>query len=106
MDKIRKKQIRVFKDNGFSIDIVANLVKLKFLDVTLNLRNGSYRPSKKSNDEPKHINVYITLMNHQLKSNISNQIFHEWKHQYEDILSKSGFKTNFLKTHHNLPTEE
>ena len=45
-------------------------------------------------------------MNHQLKSNISNQIFHEWKHQYEDILSKSGFKTKFLKTHHNLPTEE
>ena len=43
-DKIRKKIIQVFKDNGFSIDIVTNLVEVNFLDVTFNLRNGSYRP--------------------------------------------------------------
>ena len=38
-DKIRKKTIHVFKDNGFSIDIVTNLLKVNFLDVTFNLRN-------------------------------------------------------------------
>ena len=43
-DKIRKKIIQVFKDNGFSIDIVTNLVETNFLDVTVNLRNGSYQP--------------------------------------------------------------
>ena len=42
-DKIRNKIIQVFKDNGFSIDIVTNLVEVSFLDVTFNLRNGSYR---------------------------------------------------------------
>ena len=39
-DKIRKKMIQVFKDNGFSIDIVTNLMEVNFLEVTFNLRNG------------------------------------------------------------------
>ena len=43
-DKIRKKIIQVIKGNGFSIDIVTNLVEANFLDVTVNLRNGSYQP--------------------------------------------------------------
>ena len=41
-DKIRKKIIQVFKDNSFSFNIVTNLVEVNFLDVTFNLRNGSY----------------------------------------------------------------
>ena len=62
-DKIRKKISQVFKDNGFSIDIVTNLVEVNFLDVTFNLRNGSCRSSKKPSDEYelKYINV---LSNH------------------------------------------
>ena len=60
-DKIRKKIIQVFKDNGFSIDIVTNLVEVNFLDVKFNLRNESYQPYKKPNDELKYINV---LSNH------------------------------------------
>ena len=39
MDKIREKIIQVVKDNGFSIDIVTNLMEVNFLDVTFNLRN-------------------------------------------------------------------
>ena len=38
-DKIREKIIQVVKDNGFSIDIVTNLMEVNFLDVTFNLRN-------------------------------------------------------------------
>ena len=60
-DKIRKKIIQVFKDNGFNIDIVTNLVEVNFLDVTFNLKNGSYRHYNKPNDELKYINV---LSNH------------------------------------------
>ena len=52
-DKIRKKMMEVFKDNGFSIDIVTNLVEANFLHVTFTLRNGSYRPYKTLNDELK-----------------------------------------------------
>ena len=39
-DKIREKIIQVVKDNGFSIDIVTNLMEVNFLHVTFNLRNG------------------------------------------------------------------
>ena len=60
-EKVRKKIIPVFKDNGFSIDIVTNLVKVNFLDVRFNLSNGSYRPYKNPNDGLKYINV---LPNH------------------------------------------
>ena len=38
-DKIRKKIIQFFRDNGFSIDIVTNLVENNFLEVTYNLIN-------------------------------------------------------------------
>ena len=62
-DKTRKKRIQVFKDNSFSFNIATNLVEVNFLDVTLNLRNGSYWPFKKPNDELKCINV---LSNHPL----------------------------------------
>ena len=40
-DKIRKKIIKAFEDNGFSNDIVTNLVEVNFSDATFNLRNGS-----------------------------------------------------------------
>ena len=60
-DKIRKKIIKVFKDNGISIDIETNLVEVNFLDVKFNLKNGSYRPYKKPNDELKYTNF---LSNH------------------------------------------
>ena len=109
-DKIRKKIIKVFKDNGFNIDIVTNLVEVNFLDVTFNLRNGSYQPYKKPNDELKYINV---LSNHppqilkQLTTTISDRlsrkssselIFNESKHQYEDALSKRVLKLNLLNS--------
>ena len=43
-DKVRKYIIGVLKDIGFSLEIETNLKKVDFLDVSLNLRNGTYRP--------------------------------------------------------------
>ena len=59
--EITKKTIHVFKDNGFSNDMVINLMEVNFLNVTFNLRKRSYQPYKKPNDELKYINV---LSNH------------------------------------------
>ena len=109
-DKIEKKIIQVFKDNGFSIDIVTNLVEVNFLDITFNLINASYRPYTKPNDEIKYINVlhnYPPQILKQLTSTISdrlsrnsssNLIFNESKHRYEDVLSKRSFKTSIKST--------
>ena len=97
-------------------------MEINFLGVTFNLRNGSYRPYKKPNNELKYINV---LSNHppqilkQLTRTISDRlsrnssselIFNESKHQYEDALSKSGFKDELrlsgFKTQQHLLTKK
>ena len=42
MNKKRKTIIKIFKYIGFSIYIQTNLKEVDFLDVTLNLQNGTY----------------------------------------------------------------
>ena len=54
MDK-KKTVIKLFKDIGFNIDIQTNLKEVDFLDVTLNLQNGTYHPYKKGNDKLLYI---------------------------------------------------
>ena len=49
--KREKNIIKIFIDIGFCIDIQTNFKAVGFLDVTLNLQNGTYRPYKKSNDK-------------------------------------------------------
>ena len=95
---------------------MTNLVEVNFLGVTFNLENGSCQPYKKPNDELKYTNV---LSNHptqilkQLTTTISNTlsrnssselIFNESKHQYEDALSKSGFKSELTCKDSTAPT--
>ena len=51
MEKTEKLSSKFFKDIGFSIDIQTNFKEVNFLDVTLNLQNGTYRPYKKPSDK-------------------------------------------------------
>ena len=99
MDKRRKTIIKIFKDIGFSINVKRNLKEMDFLDVTLNLQNGTYSPYKKPNDKLLYIyswsNHQIQLPNsisERLSKNSSNQeIFNTEKVEYKDVLKKSGF---------------
>ena len=51
MDKKRKTIIKILKDISFNIDIQTNLKEVDFLDVTLKLQNGIYRPYKKPSEK-------------------------------------------------------
>ena len=51
VDQIKKKVIKIVKDVGFNIEIKTNLKIVDFLDVTLNLSNGTYSLYKKPNDQ-------------------------------------------------------
>ena len=55
MDKKRKTIIKISKDIGFSIDIQTNLKTVDFLEVTLDLQNGTYCPYKKPNNKLLYI---------------------------------------------------
>ena len=95
---------------------MTNLVEVNFLEVTFNLRNGSHRPYKKSNDELKYINVSsshppqilkqftTTISNRLSRNSLRELIFNESKHQHEGALSKSGFKTVFTYKESIAPT--
>ena len=105
-DKVRKNIIGVFKDISFSLEVETNLKEVDFLDVSLNLRNGTYRPYKKPND----ILLYVhSLLNHppnvikqipnSIQERLSNEeIFNTAKCGYEDALKKSEFKVDFKYT--------
>ena len=91
-------------------------MEANFLDVIFNLKNGSYQPYKKPNDELKYINVLsnhppqllkqlLTTISGRLSRNLSIElIFNESKHQDEDALSKSGFITELTYKDSIAPT--
>ena len=56
-DKERKELIRIFDDLGLKITKLTNQDRTDFLDLTLDLTNGTYKPYRKPNDEPLYINL-------------------------------------------------
>ena len=93
MDKKRKTSIKIFKDIGFSIDIQANLKEVDFIDVKLNLQNGTYRPYQKPNDQllyihssskhpPQIITQLLNSISERLSEYSSNQIFNTAEVEY------------------------
>ena len=68
-DKLRKDIMKVFKEMGLALTIQSNLTMVNFLDVTFNLKDGTYKPYKKPNDIPIYINI-----NSNHPSNIIKQI--------------------------------
>ena len=106
MDKKRKTIITVLKDIGLSIDIPGNLKEVDFLDVTLNLQNGTYCPYKKPNNKLLYIHSSLNhptkiikqlpnSISERLSKNHSNQeIFNTAKFEYKNVLKKLGYNVD------------
>ena len=105
-DKARQSIIKTFNNIGFKIEIETNLKEVNFLDVTLNLINGTYRPYKKPNDKLQYIHKLSNhppqvlkqlpeSINDRLSNNSSNEeVFNRVKQEYESALRESGYKTD------------
>ena len=116
-DKIRKNVYEIFKKHDLKLEIQCNLKIINFLDITLDLNNGTYKPYRKPNDEaiyvhaksnhPKNITkqlpISIETRLSQLSSN--NEIFDEAAKYYQDVLNKCGYEHK-LKYHPPNPTDE
>ena len=101
---IQKKIIRAFKLQGLRIQIASNLKIVDFLDVTLNLNNGIFKPFSKNESAPRSINISpnhprsvlrqvpnaVNLRINMLSS--CKEIFVENKSRYDDALKGSGFQ--------------
>ena len=56
IERLMKNVVKIFKDCVLNIKIEANLHRVNFLDVTLDLRKDTYLPYRKLDNSPVYIN--------------------------------------------------
>ena len=98
-DKIRKELIKIFQRNGLKLDIKCNLKVVDYLDITSDLKTGSYKPyrkpniNSKSNHTPTILKQIPTAISNRISTNSSNEeIFKNSAPYYNNILKESGYK--------------
>ena len=104
LKKIKKTFQNILKNKCSDIIINSNMKIVNYLDITLNLNDGSYRPYKKSTEETNYIHVNCDHPSSILKqlpmsiekrlssSSPSKEIFKENAPYYEQDLSNCGYK--------------
>ena len=102
----KKEMCKIFKKHNLQITIEANKKLVDFLDITLDLRTGVYKPYKKptnniayihkqSNHPPSTIKNLPKGINKRLSINSNNaQTFKEAIPPYIEALKKSGYNPN------------
>lgn len=102
MERIKKKIQALFQECGLKIVIECNKKIVNFLDITLNLDNGTFKPYSKpdniiqyihtqSNHPPNVIKQIPITIEQRLSEHSSNeQIFNEVAPIYEKALKESG----------------
>ena len=103
LEIIKLKICKIFKENQLSITIDANLKVVNFLDVTLDLNTGLFKPFMKSNDNPTYVNKNSNhppsilknipeAVNRRLSRISANEnVFKEAIPPYQNALNKSGY---------------
>ena len=114
-EKLKKEFQNVFNDNHLKIEIKCNLKIVDYLDITLNLNDGTYKPYRKPNDETLYIHtksnhppniikqVPISIENRIRNLSSNKQIFDEAANHYQEALKKSGYN---YKLSYETPTEQ
>ena len=59
---MKKEICEIFRQEGLSITIQANIKVVDFLDVTLDLSTGVFKPFMKPNNTPTYVNKGSTLL--------------------------------------------
>ena len=104
--KLRESIIRILKNHNLKITIETGLTRVDFLDLTLDLERGIYKPYRKPGDKPLYVNAWsnhppkiiknIPLgINRRLCDISSNEeIFKEAVPQFQKELDSCGYKHN------------
>ena len=102
-EKPKKIIQKIFKDKGLQIIIKGNLKIVDYLDVTLNLNDGTYRHFHKPNEETTYIYVesdhlpqIIKKIPRSIEKGLSRlsstkEIFENSKDYYEQRLEQCGY---------------
>ena len=104
IDRIRKKLHQIFNSIGLKIATLINTDTANYLDITLDLRDMSYKPYHKPNEKLQYINIksnYPPSIIKNLPKMIETRLsrissdkkkFDESKDRYEEALRASGYK--------------
>ena len=102
-DVYRKNITKIMKDNGLKIEVKCNLKSVDYLDITFNLENGTYRPFKKPNNNPRYVHIesnHPQNITKQIPKSISKRIstnssseaiFDDAAPYYNDRLREAGY---------------
>ena len=103
MERFRKKLFSLFRQEGLSITAETNLLQVDFLDVTLNLEDGSFKPFSKPNEEITYVsklsnhpplvlkNIPMGI-NKRLSTISSNEEeFNREKHRFDKALKEASY---------------
>ena len=101
---IKKKICKVFENNSLEVTIEANLKVVNFLDITMDLNTGLFKPFMKDNDIPLYVNKSSNHPPTVLKSipngvgrrlsriSSNKDVFDAAVPQYQEALDRSGYK--------------
>ena len=102
-ERIKKELQKIFKENHFNIEISCNKKIVNYLDATMNLNDGSYRPYHKPNDELMYIHsesnhppaiikqLPLSIEERLRTLSSSKYIFDEAARPYQEALERSGY---------------
>jgi hypothetical protein len=110
IENVKKEICKTFSEHNLKITIQANKKSVNYLDITLDLRSGTYKPFNKPGNTPQYVNRHSShppsilrsipeSINRRL-SNISSdkQSFDAAIPIYQEALEKSGYD---YKLHYN-----
>ena len=114
-ERTKKDITQEFEKQGLNISINTNLKTCNFLDVTLNLSDGTYYPYRKANNETLYIdsnsNHPPTIIKH-LPATIgrrisdissSKELFNQAKPRYESAIKQGGHDEKLMYTECKKP---
>ena len=115
-ENIKKKICQIFKDNNLKITINANFKSCNFLDITLNLNDGTFKPYIKENNNPSYVhkdsnhppniikNIPESINKRLTGISSSENIFNHSKTPYQNALNNSGY--DYRLKHNPLPPHQ
>ena len=104
LEKMRQQIVKIFGEFGLKITSTANLKVVQFLDVTLDLVNGVYKPYIKPGDRPLYVNsqsnhppsilknIPLAVNRRLCKISGNKEIFEAAVPLYQAELDRAGYK--------------
>ena len=120
IEKAKKQICQIFANNNLKITVDANKKVVNFLDVTLDLNTGKFKPYSKpsttplyvhsqSNHPPNILRNIPVAINRRLSSvSFDHEVFNEASAPYQEALRKSGyaFKLEFKPPPQQPPSQK